>query len=140
MVETPADVSPHATAHEETDVNVRALNTFMICLVVSLIVTGLLVYWQYRHAENLALANDPPPSPRADERPIVTGPGLQINELSDGAEFRRKQEAELTETAWVSKDEKLVRIPIAQAIDHVVKNGLPKWQAPPVQAAPPTNP
>jgi hypothetical protein len=137
MVETPADVSPHATAHEETDVNVRALNTFMICLVVSLVVTGLLVYWQYRRFENQALANDPPPSPRAEERPRTPGPGLQIDEVSEGQLFLARQAAELESTAWVSRDEKLVRIPIEQAIQEVVKNGLPKWPAPAQQQTQP---
>lgn len=136
MVETPADVSPHATAHEDTDVNVRALNIFMVCLVGSLLITGVLVWWQYRLFEKQALANDPPPSPRADERAPATGPGLQINELSDGVAFQAKQQAELEKTAWVSKDEKLVRIPIERAIQQVAKNGLPKWPAPPVQQAP----
>ena len=133
MVETPADVSPHATAHEETDVNVRALNTFMICLVVSLLVTGLLVYWQYRMFENKALANDPPPSPRAEERVATPGPGLQISELTDGENYLRQQLAEQEQTAWVSRDEKLVRIPIEKAMHQVVKNGLPTWPAPPQQ-------
>lgn len=140
MVETPADVVPHATAHEETDVNVRALNTFMIVLVVSLLVTGILVYWQYRLFENKALANDPPPSPRADERLSYAGPGLQISELNDGEAFRKHQRAELEETAWVSKDEKLVRIPIEQAMQQVVKSGLPKWPAAPPQQPAATQP
>ena len=100
MVETPADVSPHATAHEETDVNVRALNTFMICLVVSLLVTGVLVYWQYRLFENKALANDPPPSPRAEERVTTPGPGLLIDELTTGRDFISHEKAELDETAY----------------------------------------
>jgi len=129
MVETLADVSPTATAHEETDVNVRALNTFMICLVVSLLVTGVLVYWQYRLFEAKALANDPPPSPRAEERVAATGPGLLIDELADGQAFIRRQDAELDQTAWVSKDEKLVRIPVARAMEQIVANGLPKWPA-----------
>lgn len=137
MVETPADVSPHATAHEVTDVNVRALNTFMIWLVVSLLVTGLLVYWQYRRFENQALANDPPPSPRAEERVVTPGPGLQINELTDGQAYKAKQDAELNVTAWISNDEKLVRIPIEKAMEHVVKNGLPKWPAAPAQQVKP---
>ena len=137
MVETPADVSPHATAHEDTDVNVRALNMFMMCLVGSLLVTGLLVFWQYRRFENQALANDPPPSPRAEERVMTPGPGLQINELADGVAFQAQQKTELTETAWVSKDEKLVRIPIERAMEQVVKNGLPKWPAAPVQQTKP---
>ena len=137
MVETPDDVSPHATAHEETDVNVRALNTFMICLVVSLLVTGVLVYWQYRLFENKALANDPPPSPRAEERVTSPGPGLLIDELTAGKDFINREKAELDETAWVSKDEKLVRIPVERAMQLVVKDGLPKWPAPPQQPAPP---
>jgi hypothetical protein len=140
MVETPADVSPTATAHEDTDVNVRALNTFMVVLVVSLLVTGFLVYWQYRWFESKALANDPPPSPRAEERVVPPGPGLQISELTDGEEYRKRQAAEQEETAWVSKDEKLVRIPIERAIDQVVKNGLPKWPAPPQQPPEPKQP
>jgi hypothetical protein len=133
MAETAADVSPHATAHEETDVNVRALNTFLICLVVSLLVTGSLVYWQYRRFENQALANDPPPSPRAEERVATPGPGLQIDEVSEGRRLVAKQQAELESSAWVSKEEKLVRIPVEKAMEQVVKNGLPKWPAPPQQ-------
>ena len=136
MVETPADVSPHATAHEDTDVNVRALNIFLGCLVIALAVTSLLVYWQYRHFENQALANDPPPSPRAEERVATPGPGLQIDEVTEGQRHLARQNAELDTTAWVSKDEKLVRIPIERAIEHVVKNGLPKWPAPPRQPPP----
>jgi hypothetical protein len=133
MVETPADVSPTATAHEDTDVNVRALNTFMICLVVSLLVTGFLVYWQYRWFENRALANDPPPSPRAEERVATPGPGLQIDEVTEGKRLLARQAQELNSVGWVSKDEKLVRIPIEKAMDQVVKSGLPKWPAPPQQ-------
>ena len=133
MVETPADVSPTATAHEDTDVNVRALNTFMIVLVVSLLVTGLLVYWQYRLFENKARANDPPPSPRAEERVATPGPGLQIDEVTEGQRYLLKQEADLESTAWVSKDEKLVRIPIEKAMDQIVRNGLPKWPEAPQQ-------
>jgi hypothetical protein len=133
MVETAADVSPTATAHEDTDVNVRALNTFMICLVVSLLVTGVLVFWQYRRFENQALANDPPPSPRAEERVAMPGPGLRIDEITEGQRHLAKQQAELESSAWVSKDEKLVRIPVDKAMDQIVKNGLPKWPAPPQQ-------
>lgn len=128
MVETPEDVSPHATAHEETDVNVRALNTFMICLVVSLSITGAVVFWQYRVFEKQARENDPPPSPRAGERMAVSGPVLQINELSDGLVYQARQAAAIDETAWVSKDEKLVRIPVARAMEYVAQNGLPSWK------------
>ncbi len=134
MVETPADVSPHATAHEETDVNVRALNTFMIWLVVSLGITAVVVYWQYRLFERQALANDPPPSPRAAERVATPGPVLQINELRDGSQYKAAQAAELEKTAWISREEKLVRIPVEQAVQSVVKNGLPRWPAVPPQS------
>lgn len=137
MVETPADVSPHATAHEDTDVNVRALNIFMMCLVGSLVVTGIVVFVQYRLFERMARENDPPESPRAEERVASPGPGLQINELSDGQAFQAEQKAELARTGWVSKDEKLVRIPIERAMELVAKNGLPKWPAAPVQQTKP---
>jgi hypothetical protein len=137
MHETAADVSPHATAHEETDVNVRALNTFMIWLVVSLAIVGLLVFWQYRRFENKAVANDPPPSPRADERAATPGPGLQIDELTEGLQHTAAQQAKLHQTGWVSRNENLVRIPIERAMEMVTKDGLPNWPAP---AASPTEP
>ncbi len=139
MTETAADVSPTATAHEETDVNVRALNTFMIWLVISLAVTAVLVFWQYRRFEALAKANDPPPSPRADERKSPEGPRLLVDELTYGRNFQAEQTSALEETSWVSKDEKLVRIPITRAMELIVKDGLPKWPAPST-SAPATNP
>jgi hypothetical protein len=131
MSETAADVAPNATAHEETDVNVRALNTFMIWLVASLSVTAILVYWQYRRFETLAKENDPPPSPRAEERAATPGPALLIDELTDGVRYTAEQRGRLDQTGWVSKGEKIVRIPVARAMEQVAKNGLPKWTAPP---------
>lgn len=129
MTETPVEISPTATAHEETDVNVRALNTFLMWLVGSLAVIAMLVFWQYRRFEAQARANDPPPSPRAEERRPIPGPGLLVDEVSANVEFTARQNASVLETGWVSQEEKIVRIPVAQAMEAVVKNGLPQWPA-----------
>ena len=105
----------------------------VVLVLLGLLVTGVLVFWQYRRFENQALANDPPPSPRAEERAAMPGPGLRIDEITDGQRYLAKQQAELESSAWVSKDEKLVRIPVVKAMEQIVKNGLPKWPAPPQQ-------
>ncbi len=131
MTETPADVSPTATAHEDTDVNANALRQFMIWLVGSLAVVAILVWWQYRRFESLAKENDPKPAPRAAERKSPRGPGLLIDELTTGQEYRVEQAEAVKETAWLSKEEKLVRIPVSRAMEQIVKSGLPEWPAAP---------
>ena len=122
-------VAPHATDHEETDVSITGLGEFLIAMAVGLVVVGGLVYWQYRRFEWIARANDPTPIPRADERRPPPEPHLQVDEVADMATLRAKQEAILSSTAWVNRNEKLVRIPIDRALAIVAEKGLRRWPA-----------
>lgn len=122
-------VPPHATDHEETDVSITGLGEFLVAMAVGLVVVGGLVYWQYRRFEWIARANDPTPIPRADERRPPPEPHLQVHEVTDMDDLRAKQEAILSSTAWVNRDEKLVRVPIDRALAIVAEKGLRRWPA-----------
>lgn len=120
-------VPPQATDHEESDVSITGLGEFLIAMAVGLVVVGGLVYWQYRRFEWIARANDPTRIPRADERRPPPEPHLQVDEVNDMATLRAKQEAILQSTAWVNRNENLVRIPIDRALAIVAEKGIRRW-------------
>jgi hypothetical protein len=58
------------------------------------------------------------------------GPGLQVNLEQDLANLVEPQKFMLHHYGWISEQEGLVHIPIEAAIDRVVRDGLPLWEAP----------
>lgn len=134
-LEAPSVAAPLAepiappTAHEESDVDTRALGWFLAIMTVSLLIVGGLVYWQYRRFERLARANDPAPLPRADQREPPPPPHLQVNEVEDMTRLRDEQTALLHRTEWVDPQSKRIRIPIERAMEIVTRDGLRRWPA-----------
>jgi hypothetical protein len=59
--------------------------------------------------------------------PAVVAPALQISPRADMARFRAEEEAELSSYGWVDRDRGVVRIPIDQAMEKVVRQGIPGW-------------
>jgi hypothetical protein len=64
-------------------------------------------------------------SPRPEARELPPQPRLQVNAPAELYEFRRQEEQMLNSYGWVNKNAGTVRIPINQAMDILVKRGLP---------------
>lgn len=63
-------------------------------------------------------------------------PRLQVLPFKDIQEQRAEERALLESAAWVDRKAGLVRIPVAEALDIVARQGLPRW--PPAPAASPS--
>lgn len=130
----------HPAGHELSDVDTRGLLTFLASLMASLAIVAAIVYWQYRRFEYLAQAGDPPPAPRAGERQPPAPPLLQVDEPADMSRMLAEQEPQLTRLEWVSRDDKLVRIPVERAMEIIATRGMPQWPAEnPMQNPPPAD-
>ena len=114
---------PRGAGHETADVNIWAIGKFAIALIVITAVSivmliGLFRYFQSREGEAKAI----------DPVKMFPSPQLETSEPTDLKQFRETEEKFLTGYAWVDPQKGVVRIPVSQAIDLLVKRGLPVRQ------------
>lgn len=124
--DTPPTDAAHGRGYETRDVNLRAILWLAAVVVVLVVVSmiGLDMLWNAYIAQ--AKEADPVLSPLADLDQTPPLPRLQSSPNVELTEFRAQQEEKVTTYGWVDREKKLVRIPIARAIDLALKNGLPK--------------
>jgi len=116
---------PAGPGHETSDVNVWAIGKFGIALtLVTLFSVALLIgvfrYFQSRE-DRSAKAVDPVA--------LFPSPQLVPNEPKRLGEVRASEDQVLNGYGWVDRQKGVVRIPIDQAMDLLVKRGLPVRQA-----------
>lgn len=125
-------------AHEESDVNVRALAGFVVALfvvaaIVHVLMWGLLVWFQKEAAENDPIVS-PLARPAADmpsslvNNPFfgpTEGPQLLTNEPSVLQKHRQTEADALGTYGWVDEKTRVARIPIGEAKKLIVQRGLP---------------
>lgn len=112
--------------HEQKDVDVLSL--FMIalllllsCTVIFLVVSGLMHYFKvHEPAKTEGQANIPLTS--AGEFPQ---PRLEVRSGANLAELRAAEETDLTSYGWIDRGKGTVRIPIEQAMQLLLRQGLP---------------
>lgn len=114
--------SPHD--YEERALPLRLLGGWMIGLYVGLGAVCAFVYFVYgtpkmRPVPDLVL-----------NRPM-NQPALQVNGAADLKVFLAQQKETLSTYGWVNRSQGIVRVPISQAIDMVLKKGLPSRGAKP---------
>jgi hypothetical protein len=132
----PPMTSEHV--HEESDVAIRPLATFLVSLVVGLvIVAGItaLMFGAFLKTTNTAENEVPVITPL--EEPFVA-PELQVSPRRDLELFRAREAQILNTTEWISREQGIVRIPVEQAVKIVAERGFPNWPKAEV-APPPTN-
>ena len=123
----PAPGDNPGIAHEESDVNVRAIFGFGIALAVLAVIVHVFLWWlqgfytaQSDRAQTIAFPmaagqqDQPPPLPR-----------LQADPQQDLRDLVTKQQGQLSRYSWVDKNAGIVRIPIEDAMRMVVQRGLP---------------
>ena len=66
---------------------------------------------------------DAPLHPMAVERKLAEGaPRLQITEAADLTAYRKAMDEKIDGYGWVNRDASVVRVPVAKAMDLVLKN------------------
>ena len=123
----PHNLDNPEVAHEESDVNVRAILGWGLGLIVLALVVHVFLWWLIGLYQSQAQ--------RADTRiyPLAAGqqdalppePRLQTTPQQDMRALRDAQRARLQEHQWINRDAGVARIPIEDAMRIVVERGLP---------------
>jgi hypothetical protein len=111
--------------YETRDANVSAVFKFLAAMGIVLAATAFVCWGLFRYFS----AHDVDPaatvSPFADTRPLPLGPQLQVNPREDWLKFREEQEKSLETYAWENRSAGTVRVPIEEAMELLVKKGVP---------------
>lgn len=132
----PHNPSTATPGYETRDADTGGVLKFLLVLGTALVVVSIVCYGLFRyyssHAQNQAATE----SPFADQRQLPLGPQLQVNPREDWLKFREEQKKSLeAPPAWENQSAGTVRVPIEEAMDLLVKKGLPVQSE--TQAAPP---
>jgi hypothetical protein len=132
MSTPPTDARHHGaldnpeTAHEHSDINVRAVLWFVATLVVVAFLVHVSMYGLMVVFEHQAAKNDPFVTPLA--RPSGTlppEPRLQTTPHVDLRLFVGEEDQQLANYGWIDKNAGIVRLPIERAKTLLLERGLP---------------
>jgi hypothetical protein len=69
-------------------------------------------------------ASTSPPALAAEAPPLEVAPSENLQRL-------RRSDAQFSNSyGWTDRDRKIVRIPVAQAVENLLRKGLPGWPSP----------
>ncbi|MFY9821142.1 MAG: hypothetical protein WAM82_07155 [Thermoanaerobaculia bacterium] len=122
------DPKAHAPEAEPFDreINVRAIALSGVALVVVSLVASLLVWWLLKGFERYDEKRDVRLSPVELAHPQAPPPAplLQSDPVTDMTEMRLREDQELEHAAWIDRQQGVLRLPVADAIDVVAARGV----------------
>lgn len=133
----PNNVHPNASPpltggnYEPTDVNISGVMIFVGILVAVIVISHLIIGAMYRHfgrrlgRENEQIVRNGVLPSIAASRAYFPLPREQPSPRTDLETFRAREEAELHSYGWIDRKVGIVRIPIDQAMDLLLRKGLP---------------
>jgi hypothetical protein len=133
----PDDMQNEGVAHEESDVNVRAILSFagivaVVSIVCALIVWGMMVAFESsaegRETRRSPLSRPSTQMPNQTDSPFFGAapqPQLLTNEFLVHDQLRDTETAALTQYGWVDQQAGVARLPIDQAKKLLSERGLP---------------
>ena len=108
---------PAATrGYETSDAPPRLVAALAVGSAVFILCTPLILQALNPLHEHAAEPGRRPPAPR-----------LQIDAKADLANLRRDEQSRLDALGWVDRNQNIVRIPIARAMQIIAERGLPGW-------------
>jgi hypothetical protein len=134
-MDKPRNAPAAPPGYETRDANAGGIFTFLVVLGVVLVVTGLVCWGMFRYFSAHDVNQAASDSPFADTRQLPLGPQLQVNPREDWLKFREEQEKSLETYAWENRTAGTVRVPIEEAMELLVKKGVPVQGAPQSQLA-----
>lgn len=124
-----------APGYETRDANAGGVFKFLVAMGIVLVVIGLVSWGMFRYFSAHDVDQAASDSPFADTRQLPLGPQLQVHPREDWLKFREEQEKALETYAWENQSAGTVRVPIEEAMELLVKKGLPVQRAPEAQPA-----
>jgi len=127
MAEAHTDMVPTNQGHETRDFNIRVVALFAVSLAILLAGSLALMAWLLDIFEVTPAGYGPQGAPIAANPPRPPGPRLQTSPRGDMQEMLRAENAQLQSYGWVDRAAGMARMPIDQAIQVVLEQGLPSW-------------
>lgn len=121
--------------HEHTDIPVRTIGKYMLGLAISGVVVVFVIGFLW-NVFGRAIPEEARVPAWQGPRELPPTPRLQIAPSVDLAEYRQKELERLNSYGWVDRSASKVHVPIDQAIDAVVRAGLPTRSQTPKATAP----
>jgi hypothetical protein len=114
------------TAHELSDINVRAIIGFVIVLAVTALVVQLTIWGMMVLFDGIEVRNEPAVSPMATPAgTLPPEPRLQTTPWRDLEQFRAGEVQYLNSFGWVDKQTGVAHLPIDRAKDLLLERGIP---------------
>jgi hypothetical protein len=129
------NLSATKPGYETRDANPRGVFKFLAALGTVLLATALVCWGLFRFFSMHSMDQAASTSPFADTRQLPLGPQLQVNPREDWLKFREEQEKSLATYAWENRTAETVRVPIKEAMELLVKKGVPVQAAPQASSA-----
>jgi hypothetical protein len=133
-MDKPHNVST-TPGYETRDTNTGAILNFLVILAIVLVLSGLTCWGIFKYFSANVADRPATDSPFADTRQLPMGPQLQVYPREDWTTFRKSQEDSLHEYSWENRSAGIARVPIEEAMELLVKKGLPVQNAPQTQPA-----
>ena len=121
----PQNASATTSGYETRDANAGGVFKFLVALGMVLVVIALVCWGIFRYFLTHDVVQPASDSPFADTRQLPLGPQLQVNPREDWLKFREEQEQALETYEWENRTAGTVRVPIEEAMELLVKKGLP---------------
>jgi hypothetical protein len=120
--------------YETRDANIPDLLKFGFWMAVVIIVTLVAMKWAFNYFERTQTVSSPA-TPFERPRELPPSPRLQAEPHMELKDYCEEQQEQVTTYGWIDQRLKVVRIPINDAMDLVLKNGLPVRASGPTGAA-----
>lgn len=121
MSEHPVSANPtEGPGYEVSDASVKIVVRFAAVLLAMVFIAMGLMAGLFRMFAGIADTEAPP----LPERP-VPGPRLQVNTFMDLEALKAREDAQLKTYGWVSQEDKVVRLPIAEAMKLIAAGERP---------------
>ena len=131
--------SPKHSSEFDRELNYRGVLIFMVGLAAITALTFFGLWYGGRSLQEQMASGDPKPSEivRDSAIPLPPAPLLQTEPYADMDAMRAAHDSVLHSYAVIDGARGIVRVPVTEAMDLIVKNGLPRWAAPnPTPTAP----
>jgi hypothetical protein len=135
MAEMHAEGTSTYPGHETRDFSMRVAVLFGVCLAVLLAGSLALMAWLFDAFNVTPAGQGLRGAPVAATPPSPPGPRLQPSPTQDMLEMLQADNARLQSYGWVDRSAGIARMPIDQAIESIMQQGLPAWHEIPVLPA-----
>src|SRR5579864_2230493 len=124
-MDEPHKASTTTPGYETRDASAGGVFGFLVTLGIVLVAISLICWGLFRFYSAHAVDQAASDSPFADTRQLPLGPQLQVNPREDWLKFREEQEKSLETYAWENRSAGTVHVPIEEAMELLVKKGVP---------------